>query len=178
MAVLVIVVVMAGGVKVMEATKLVEMGVAMVTMSTGGSGGQDGGNDDAVVADGNIQCWHLMSVENNGNIDMVAMALGMKKIEVLKSNEAQSRKLQGYLATETKAPPTFLPLPFDRTRVGEERAPRRTPGEKGTWTRMRAANRMALPRLGGQYGLTCSFPATTVCSRSQPSVSPPLCACP
>lgn len=44
------------------------------------------GNDDAVVADGNIQCRHLMSVEINGNTDMVAMASGMKKTEVLKSN--------------------------------------------------------------------------------------------
>lgn len=81
-----IVVVMVVGVKVMEAMKLVEMGVAMATTSTGGSGGRDRGNDDAMVADNNIHGWHLMSVESNGNTDMVATALGMKKIEVLKSN--------------------------------------------------------------------------------------------
>lgn len=64
-----------------------EVAVAMLTMGTGGGGcRRDRGNDDTVVADDNVQCWHLMSVASNGNIDMVAMVLGMKKMGVLKSN--------------------------------------------------------------------------------------------
>lgn len=96
--VLVIVVVMVVGVKVTEAIKLVEVAVAMVTMGTSGGGrSQDRGNDDTVVADDNVQCWHLMSVASNGNIDMVAMALGMKKNRHAEIKLGTKQKIPGLI---------------------------------------------------------------------------------
>lgn len=80
MVVLAVVVVMVVAMEVVKTAKLVGMVAAMVKMSRGGRGsGQDSGNDDALAAHGNRECWHSMSAESNGNTHMVAMVLETMK---------------------------------------------------------------------------------------------------